>query len=104
MAHSVRQRTHEVGIRMALGAGTGDVLRSVVVQGSKLTVIGIAIGLAGAVVFTRAISSFLYEVGSTDPVTFVCVTCVLAGVSLLACYLPARRAARIDPMEALRYE
>jgi len=104
MAHSVRRRTHEVGIRMALGASTQDILRAVVVQGAKLTLVGVVCGLAGAVVLTRTISSFLYEVGTTDPLTFFCVACVLTGVSLLACYIPARRAARIDPMAALRYE
>jgi predicted permease len=104
MAHSVRQRTHEIGIRMALGASAHDVLRAVVSQGFKVTLIGLVFGLVGAVVLTRTVSSFLYKVSCTDPLTFVCMSCVLAGVSLLACYIPARRAARIDPMEALRYE
>ncbi len=104
MAHSVRQRTHEVGIRMALGASAHDVLKAVISQGFKVTLIGLTFGLVGAVILTRTVSSFLYEVSCTDPLTFVCVSFVLVGVSLLASYLPARRAARIDPMKALRHE
>jgi len=104
IAYSVSQRTHEIGIRMALGASSGDVLKMVLRQGLKLVLIGVAIGLAGAFVLTRVISSFLYNVSPTDPLTFVCVSLLLAGVALLASYIPARRAARIDPMVALRYE
>jgi ABC-type antimicrobial peptide transport system permease subunit len=104
IAHSVRQRTPEIGIRMALGATNGDVLRAVLKEGLRLTVAGVIVGLAGALVLTRVISQFLYGVTPTDPVTFVCTSLLLAGVALLASYVPARRAARIDPMVALRYE
>jgi putative ABC transport system permease protein len=104
VAFVVNERRHEIGIRMALGARSGDVLKAVLGQGLKLTLIGVAIGLAGAFAVTRVISSLLYDVSPTDPLTFVCVSLVLAGVALLASYIPARRAARIDPMVALRYE
>ncbi len=104
MAFFVSQRTQEIGIRMALGATSIDVLRSVVGQGLRLTLLGTVIGLAGAVALTRVIASLLYDVSPTDPLTFVCVSLVLLGVAALASYLPARRAARIDPMVALRYE
>jgi putative ABC transport system permease protein len=104
VAYTVSQRTHEIGIRMALGARSRDVLRAVLRQGLALTVIGLALGLGGALAATRIIRSRLYGVTPTDPLTFVCVALLLGGVALLACYLPARRAARIDPMVALRYE
>jgi putative ABC transport system permease protein len=104
LQYSTTQQTHDIGIRMALGARKTDILRAVVGHGLKLTVLGVAVGLAGALVLTRLISSFLYGVTRTDPVTFACVSLVLAGVALLASYLPARRAARVDPMTALRYE
>ncbi len=104
MAHSVRQRTPEIGIRMALGATHGSVLRAVLKEGLRLTAAGVIVGLAGALVLTRVISRFLYGVTPTDPVTFLCTSLLLAGVALLASYIPARRAARIDPMVALRYE
>ena len=89
---------------MALGARGGDVLVAVLRQGLKLTLIGLTIGLASAFALTRVISRLLYNVSPTDPLTFVCVSLLLAGVALLASYIPARRAARIDPMVALRYE
>jgi predicted permease len=104
MAYAVTQRTRELGIRMALGASRGDVLRLVVMQGLRLTVMGVAFGLAASLAVTRLISSLLYSVSPTDMVTFTVVPLLLAAAALLASYLPALRATRIDPMVALRYE
>jgi predicted permease len=103
-AWMVSRRTREVGIRMALGAQAGDVLALVIRHGMLLTVAGLVIGLVAALVSTRLISTQLYRVSPTDPLTFVVIAVVLGVVSLLACYLPARRATKVDPLVALRYE
>jgi predicted permease len=102
MAYTVDQRTREIGLRMALGARGGEVMRLVVRQGMWLALIGLAIGLAGALILTRLMSSVLYGVSATDVVTFIVVTLLLGSVVLIACYLPARRAAKVDPIVALR--
>lgn len=104
IAHSVTQRTQEIGIRMALGAQRGNVLRMIVVEGARLAAIGLAIGIAASFAVTRLISSLLYSVKAYDPLTFVVVAVLLAAVALLASYIPARRAMRVDPIVALRYE
>ncbi len=104
LAYAVSRRTQEIGIRMALGAQTGDVLRLVGREGLVLAAAGIGVGLAGALALTRLMSSLLFGVSPTDPITFAAVPAMLAAVALAACYLPARRAARVDPTVALRYD
>ena len=104
LAYAVTQRTREIGIRIALGAQMRDVLSLIVHQGMTLAVAGVALGLMAALALTRVLSSMLYEVKTTDPITFGSVALLLTAVAFLACFIPARRAAKVDPMEALRYE
>jgi putative ABC transport system permease protein len=104
MAYAVNRRTREIGVRVALGAGAGDVLRMVLGEGLRTICIGVVIGIAGALALTRTVESLLFGVTANDPLTFGGVTLFLVGAALLACYIPARRATRVDPMVALRYE
>ena len=104
MSYAVTQRTREIGVRIALGARPRDVIGMVVVRGLILTSIGAAAGVALSLALTRLMSGMLFGVGAKDPLTFASVSLLLAGVALLACYIPARRAAKVDPMVALRCE
>ncbi|HKS42811.1 MAG TPA: FtsX-like permease family protein, partial [Blastocatellia bacterium] len=104
MAYSVNRRTREIGIRMALGAGRTDVLKLVMSEGAVLVVAGLALGLGVTLAVTRLMASLLYGVSVTDPATFIAISLILLGVALGACFVPAHRATKVDPMVALRYE
>src|SRR5262249_56661102 len=104
IADSVSQRSHEIGVRMALGARTSDILRMVLKEGLALACAGLIIGAGSALALMRLLGSMLYEVSASDPATFALVSAMLGAVALLACYIPARRATKTDPIDALRSE
>jgi putative ABC transport system permease protein len=104
MAYAVTQRRQEFGIRMALGASPGDILKQVILEGSRLAALGLALGLIGALIFSRVMASLLYGIKPSDPVAMGVSAAVLVCVALMACYIPARRATKVDPLVALRYE
>jgi putative ABC transport system permease protein len=104
MAYAVSRRTHEIGVRLALGAHPRDILRMITRQGMKLTLAGLAFGLVGAFALTRVMSRVLFGVSAVDPLTFALVSLLFIGAALLACWIPARRAMQVDPMIALRCE
>jgi ABC-type antimicrobial peptide transport system permease subunit len=104
ISYAVAQRTHELGIRAALGASSASLLRMILYRGLVLTMIGVALGVAGSLLLTRALVTLLYGVGARDPITMASVAAILSLVALAACYIPARRATKVDPMVALRYQ
>ena len=104
VSYAVTQQTREIGVRLALGAQQRDVMRLILGQGAKLSLIGVGIGVAAALLLTRLMATLLFGVSGTDPLTFGAVALILFSVAMLACYIPARRAMRVDPMVALRHE
>jgi ABC-type antimicrobial peptide transport system permease subunit len=104
IAHAVAQRTHEIGIRMALGAAREDVLRMILGEGGRLALAGVAVGIGASFLLTQWLRTLLYGVGATDPITFLAVALLLLLTAMFACWIPARRASRVDPMIALRSE